>query len=568
MGAVTKVGPEFVVNTTAEGNQAGASVSSLSGGGYIITWTSYDLVGNSEINAQIYAADGSLVGSEFVVNTTTASDQSGAVVAGLTDGGFVVTWITAPDAINQQSIYAQQFDAAGNPVGAEKVLGLSTTVAYTQNSVTGLSNGGYVISWTTQDFDATGRPIDSFAQIYDATGNAVGGPIQLPDDPNYAELSPRIIAGENGSFLAVWESSYASFITLAQAYDASGSPIGAAVTIGGRNTQITALENGGYVAVQDLGGNGTGVVILDSSLNTLDSFFAPATRPNNGTTAPQVVAMKDGGFVIVTQEPDNGGGLYADIGIFAQRFDANGVAIGNKILVNTTTMDTQLKPVVDVLEDGAFVVSWEGIVTDTAFSYEVYGQLFDAQLFGTHGAETMTDSFGADWMRGQGGDDTLYGLAGDDLIHGGAGNDTLYGGEGSDRLKGNIGNDTLYGGAGNDFLKGQAGDDTLVGGAGKDALRGGAGADTFVFNAIEDSTLSLNDRIMDFEQGIDLIDMSAIGGLSFIGSDGFSGIGGEIRAYGINGNTILKIDVDGDGMADMKVFIAGSFTMADTDFIL
>ncbi|MEO0915340.1 MAG: hypothetical protein AAFY59_20525, partial [Pseudomonadota bacterium] len=59
---------------------------------------------------------------------------------------------------------------------------------------------------------------------------------------------------------------------------------------------------------------------------------------------------------------------------------------------------------------------------------------------------------------------------------------------------------------GADTLKGFGGDDILNGGAGNDVLVGGSGADMFEFilNAGDD-------RIFGWEDGIDLIDLSAYG---------------------------------------------------------
>ena len=79
-------------------------------------------------------------------------------------------------------------------------------------------------------------------------------------------------------------------------------------------------------------------------------------------------------------------------------------------------------------------------------------------------------------------------------------------------VKGTRGNDKLRGTAFDDVLRGRSGDDTLWGYGGDDVLRskvgndkfwGGVGADTFVY-----TTRSGRDTIMDFETGIDKIDLS------------------------------------------------------------
>jgi len=80
--------------------------------------------------------------------------------------------------------------------------------------------------------------------------------------------------------------------------------------------------------------------------------------------------------------------------------------------------------------------------------------------------------------------------------------DTMKGTKSGDKLRGTDGADSLLGKGGNDKLWGNAGDDSLVGGAGDDTLWGGEGADAFVY------TGAGRDRIMDFETGIDTIDLS------------------------------------------------------------
>ena len=139
-----------------------------------------------------------------------------------------------------------------------------------------------------------------------------------------------------------------------------------------------------------------------------------------------------------------------------------------------------------------------------------------------------------------GGDDRLIGYDGNDVLEGGAGADHLEGGRHRDtvsyagssaavtvnlatgtasggdaqgdrlfefeNVRGSTHGDTLTGDSGGNRLFGEAGHDTLEGGAGADRLEGGAGSDTFVFLAANG-----NDRITDFTNGEDLIDLGAFG---------------------------------------------------------
>ncbi|MFC4319675.1 cadherin-like domain-containing protein, partial [Rhizobium alvei] len=81
--------------------------------------------------------------------------------------------------------------------------------------------------------------------------------------------------------------------------------------------------------------------------------------------------------------------------------------------------------------------------------------------------------------------------------------DVKVGSAGNDRVIGTEGNDRLYGRQGNDVLKGLGGDDRLRSKLGDDRLWGGDGADTFVF-----MHNGGHDRIMDFETGIDTINLA------------------------------------------------------------
>ncbi len=182
---------------------------------------------------------------------------------------------------------------------------------------------------------------------------------------------------------------------------------------------------------------------------------------------------------------------------------------------------------------------------------------------------------------GNGKANTLAGNSGDNVIRGLGGVDTLAGGEGDDRLIGNHGNDLLDGGTGDDVLRGGAGNDNLIGGngqdvlnggLGKDVLTGGAGSDVFRFTKVVQSpNTNQRDVIKDFSQGEDVIDLANIapGVLSFIGGGAFSGAGqGEARIAVSAGNSLVRIDRDGDGVADMLIKVNNISTLDAFDFML
>ena len=225
------------------------------------------------------------------------------------------------------------------------------------------------------------------------------------------------------------------------------------------------------------------------------------------------------------------------------------------------------------------------------------------------------------------GNDSVTGGSGDDLIDGGLGDDALDGGDGidtadygsalnpvnvnlappdpggrprggqttggggldsitnvenlilsssDDRAWGSIGANAIEGRGGNDRLDGGGGNDTLTGGIGGDTLTGGAGADRFVYLALADSLAAAPDLIRDFTLD-DTLDLQAIDAKATQGGDqaftrvaGFSGAAGEMTVTFDKAarRTTVALDVDGDGVADGAIRLAGKVTAPEFDFIL
>ena len=124
----------------------------------------------------------------------------------------------------------------------------------------------------------------------------------------------------------------------------------------------------------------------------------------------------------------------------------------------------------------------------------------------------------------------------------------------------------IFGGAGDDRLIGGAGNDLFYAGAGRDEITGGAGADTFQYRATSESNAGAADRILLFQSGTDVIDLSRIDAnttngdgndaFSFIGSNAFDGTAGQLRVSSDgNGGYVIEGDTDGNGVADLVILL-------------
>ncbi|MBI1408174.1 MAG: RTX toxin, partial [Caulobacter sp.] len=133
------------------------------------------------------------------------------------------------------------------------------------------------------------------------------------------------------------------------------------------------------------------------------------------------------------------------------------------------------------------------------------------------------------------------------------------------------------GGGGVDTIDGGAGADRIIGGTGNDLMTGGLGADTFVIlqESVGNPVLEV-DNIFDFStaQG-DILDLSAIDADSGTGGDqaftlvsAFTHTAGQMTLSFSGGETLLRLDVDGDGNADYQLKINGDVTGDSGNWLL
>ena len=208
---------------------------------------------------------------------------------------------------------------------------------------------------------------------------------------------------------------------------------------------------------------------------------------------------------------------------------------------------------------------------------EIDGGADDDELNGDAGNDTIDGGDGADKLDGGEGDDTLNGDDGNDTIVGAAGTDTISGGDGDDNIDGGAVNDVILGGIGKDVLKGGAGNDTITGGVGGDTITGGDGSDVYVYTDVTDSGITADtfDIITDFDVANDKFDLTALlanDAFDFIAAEGGAFTGGsdnpEVKWDKTGGKTIIEIDIDGNGVADMQIELDDELDLTAGNFNL
>ncbi|MBR1032824.1 hypothetical protein [Bradyrhizobium liaoningense] len=250
----SKIGSEFLVDTQTASHQVSPTVAGLGNGGFVVTWQDFSgTLGDSSstsIKAQLFATDGSKVGSEFLVDTQTASYQQFPTVTGLSNGGFVVTWQDLSGTLGDASgtsIKAQVFAADGSKVGSEFLVDTQTANNQTVPTVTGLGNGGFVVTW--QDLsgtlgDASGTSIK--AQVFAADGSKVGSEFLVDKYTDGNQVVPTITGLANGGFVVTWQDN--AFLVGVQVFNSDGTKIGGEFQFAGGGSHssptVTGLSNG------------------------------------------------------------------------------------------------------------------------------------------------------------------------------------------------------------------------------------------------------------------------------------------------------------------------------------
>ncbi|MFN3814757.1 M10 family metallopeptidase C-terminal domain-containing protein [Brevundimonas sp.] len=202
-------------------------------------------------------------------------------------------------------------------------------------------------------------------------------------------------------------------------------------------------------------------------------------------------------------------------------------------------------------------------------------------IIGNNAANIIKGGGGDDYMQGLGGDDVYYvDSRGDVVVEvAGGGVDTVYTTVSFDARQTHVENITILGSANanavaNDLrnvIKGNSADNIIIGYGGADYLTGGAGSDTFRYTDVSDSSYANYDRIMDLSDD-DFIDLRGVdananvaGNQVFTQVDAFTGQAGQLMLSWIpaSGFTVLAADVDGDGVADMRIVLYGNHAEFD-----
>jgi hypothetical protein len=251
------------------------AVTGLANGNYVVVWNGFDIEGEtaerSGIFYRIYTPAGSPVTPVRVANTLTANDQRLPSVGALSGGGFVIAWNHARaigDAATGDTIHMQRFDNAGDKQGSQTQI-ITNLEGSTRSQVTGLSGGGYVITWEDSvPNDHMSSVVPRYrvqARVYSASGTDLN---TWPTPAYLDEISSDTLAYARGVLIPRTDGGFvyvnprrgsrpgaagSSSHVYARVYSSSLAVVDSDRTVndgdqGGREPTGVPLSGGGYVA--------------------------------------------------------------------------------------------------------------------------------------------------------------------------------------------------------------------------------------------------------------------------------------------------------------------------------
>ena len=561
--AGAKIGGEFVVNTIIEGRQLEPKIAVLEGGNVVVTYKSgYNQDGSDwGVFAQMFEQDGTPLGDEFVVNSTTQGYQYYGDPIAMPDGGFLVVFETSGD---PGGIFAQRYTSDGTKIGSEGQIAVegSSSQHFGNPAIAVLEDGSFAVTWMGWDSSLS----NIYANVFEAWTFGTTGQDDLTGD---------VFANNIGAL-----GGHDEISGMGGDDELNGGEGNDTVNGDGGDDTLEGeagddLLNGGNQNDTLNGGNGADT-LLGSFGNDLLNGEGQADTLDGGSGVDTLIGGGGDDYLYGGASQDelygSGGSDTLDGG---EGSDLHVVDAGD-IVADTGTSGYDKAKINDASGVSLDLTGWSGVERINGFTgddtLDGSSQTESLVLIGGDGADSLIGGSSADILIGGNGQDTLVGGEGADKLIGGEDTDTFRGGGGNDKIFISIFLENIDGGEGYDKvliadaggmsvtvsrwdsiervngytgadainafdvghgmgINGGAGDDTLTGSdfvdnisggadadiikgrAGNDMLTGGSGADVFVFDNVFGGGFD-DDTVTDFTDGEDLLDYSGIGGVS------------------------------------------------------
>ncbi|WP_020648713.1 hypothetical protein [Solimonas variicoloris] len=371
--AAAPLGAEFRVNGTTALDQQRPALARAGNGRFVIAWDSSEAGGAAgDVYARRYAADGTPLGAEFRVNSTTRNRQYAPRVAVDADGGFVAAWLSNAQHSVGLSLYARRYGADGVPLGPEFRVDRTGRATSAQFDVAMAPNGAFVVVWVDRDA-IVGASLQARyvnAQRYTRDGWADGAPIAVYDSTLFQVRVPSVASDAAGNFVVAWFVGANSI--WARRYDAAGRARGPGFRVSTAGDQvdrprIAASAGGAFAIAWETGDEAfadTGVYLR--AYNAAGhATMAPARVDRRMLRFPEIAFTNDTQLVVAA---------HGDA-IYGQCWNVTGTALGGAFRVDASpTLHTPLLASVASDGGGQLLFAWQNF--SVAAGRDIYARLF------------------------------------------------------------------------------------------------------------------------------------------------------------------------------------------------
>jgi hypothetical protein len=378
--AQAPAGPEFRVNTGTTTVQArSSSVAADPAGGFVVAWATFSGGAGGAVRAQLFDVRGVRRGAELQVSTSTSVAVNPA--AGFAaDGRFVIVW-TAVLGLDSADVRGRRFAATGTALGGEFLVNAYTTGAQGLAAIAVEGAGNFVTVWQG-DGPSVFHGDELFGQRFDPNGVRLGGEFAVNTFTSSDQSTPSVAIDGAGNFVVVWSAGPAAGDVISgQRFAPSGARIGGEFQVNSdtsvfsRTPDVAAAPDGRFVVVwQDVASFPEQVRArrFDATGQPSGSEFVAHSLADVSFNADPVATMlASGAFVLQWMDAD------ADTPateIEARRFSADGSALGASFRVNSTTAGYQLFS--DLSSDAAGNVASLWQTQASGPTWDVYAQRF------------------------------------------------------------------------------------------------------------------------------------------------------------------------------------------------
>ncbi len=431
----------------ATNEQSRSKVVALPDGGYFLTWEDWSTVLTGfeprDILGRLFNNAGAARGNELLASQNYNDlQQNSQSVAILSDGRIAIPHETDGAAafgdlqnidvtiLNPDGVYLRHDDFRDGP-------GAGPFFNETEPAIAALADGKYVLIYANDE--AGNKDLSAFIVTPGVDVNNNNQPIGIKGPEVIFENSaddasvPDAVTLTDGNFVVVYQSSANGgdiAFTVRSGTDASAVASGTVATGASAQTapQVAALKGGGFVVVwNDAAGDGTGNAGVKAQIYTAAGATSGGVISLNTTTAGiqsevAVTQLADGGFLAVWTNDDTNS-------VKGQRFNSAGTKIG--VEFTAASLNDVSQPDLALMSDGRVVLS---VTNDSAGNKDIYTVILDPRevVNGTNNAETLHSRKDGATINAFGGNDNLIGYNGADAMKGGTGRDTMTGGNGND----------------------------------------------------------------------------------------------------------------------------------------